>query len=75
VTESSRILAQIQIVQLAVAAADDDDMVVQHDPERCGRFLDVLGDRDRALLEDYAADEPMIFLNGVESRRKDQQAT
>jgi hypothetical protein len=37
--ESNRILAQIQIVQPAVAVADDDDMVVQHDPERCGRFL------------------------------------
>jgi hypothetical protein len=62
-------------VQPAVAVANDDDMVAQHDPERCGRFLDVLRDRDRALLEDYAGDEPMIFLNGVERRRKDQQAT
>jgi hypothetical protein len=75
VRESNRILAHIQIVQSAVAVADDNDMVVQHDPERCGRFLGVLGDRDRALLEDYAGEEPMIFLNGVESRPKDQRAT
>jgi hypothetical protein len=54
---SNRILDQIQIVQPAVAVAVDDDMVVQHDPERCGRFLVVLGDRDRALLEDYAGDD------------------
>jgi hypothetical protein len=74
VRESNRILAQIQIAQAGVAVAADNDTVVQHDPERCGRFLDVLGDRG-ALLEDYAGDEPMLFLNGVEHRRKDQQAT
>jgi hypothetical protein len=51
-------------------------MVVQHDAERSGGLLDFLSDRDRALLEDYAGDEPMIFLHGgVERRRKDQQAT
>ena len=50
-------------------------MVVQHDAERSGGLLDFLSDRDRALLEDYAGDEPMLFLNGVERRRKGQRAT
>ena len=40
---------QPQIAQAGVAVAANDDVVVQHDAERGGGFLDVLGDGDVGL--------------------------
>jgi hypothetical protein len=72
---SNRTPDQLEVAEAGVAVPANDDMVAQHDRELGGGLLDVLGHRDRALLEDYAGDEPMLFLNGVERRRKGQRAT
>jgi hypothetical protein len=39
-------LDQLEVAQAGVAVAADDEMVVQHDPERGGGLLDVLGHGD-----------------------------